>query len=62
MRPMSDKDVVQSFLFDGTDVRGEINTQTDSYQEIMAQQQYPLSIACLFGEFLVAASLIAALL
>lgn len=57
---MSNKDTLQSFLFDGTDVRGEINTLTDSYQEIMALQQYPLSIACLFGEFLAAASLIAA--
>ena len=60
MRPMSNKDTLQSFLFDGTDVRGEINTLTDSYQEIMALQQYPLPVACLFGEFLAAASLIAA--
>ncbi|MDA8652466.1 Hsp33 family molecular chaperone HslO [Porticoccaceae bacterium] len=38
---MSNKDTLQSFLFDGTDVRGEINTLTGSYQEIMALQQYP---------------------
>ena len=59
---MSDHDTLQKFLFDGTDIRGEISSLADSYQAILAQQQYPDAVATLFGEFLVAASLLSATL
>ena len=59
---MSDHDTLQKFLFDGTDIRGEISSLADSYQAILAQQQYPDAVAALFGEFLVAANLLSATL
>jgi molecular chaperone Hsp33 len=59
---MSDHDTLQKFLFDGTDIRGEISSLATSYQSILAQQQYPDAVAALFGEFLVAASLLSATL
>ena len=59
---MTDHDTLQKFLFDGTDIRGEISSLVSSYQAIIAQQKYPESVAALFGEFLVAASLLSATL
>ncbi len=59
---MNDQDIRQRFLFDGTDIRGEITTLAASYQAIVAQQQYPSSVANTLGEFLVAASLLSATL
>lgn len=59
---MNDQDIRQRFLFDGTDIRGEITTLAASYQAIVAQQQYPSSVATTLGEFLVAASLLSATL
>jgi len=59
---MSDHDTLQKFLFDGTDIRGEISSLAASYQAILAQKQYPDAVAALFGEFLVAASLLSATL
>ncbi|MDA9599060.1 Hsp33 family molecular chaperone HslO [bacterium] len=59
---MTDHDILQKFLFDGTDIRGEISSLVSSYQAIIAQQKYPESVAALFGEFLVAASLLSATL
>ena len=57
---MKDQDIVQRFLFDGTDLRGEITTLTSSFRDIISIQRYPLPVCMLFGEFLAAASLIAA--
>ena len=59
---MSDHDTLQKFLFDGTDIRGEISSLAASYQAILAQKQYTDAVAALFGEFLVAASLLSATL
>ena len=59
---MNNQDIRQRFLFDGTDIRGEITTLTASYQAIVTQQQYPSSVANILGEFLVAASLLSATL
>ena len=60
MARMKDHDTLQRFLFDGTDIRGEISTLTSSYRKIIALNNYPTPVALLFGEFLVAASLIGA--
>ena len=57
---MKNPDILQRFLFDGTNVRGEITTLSSSYQDIIALHDYPQTISKLFGEFLVAASLIGA--
>lgn len=62
MPAMTDHDSRQRFLFDGTDIRGEITSLATSYQTLIAQQQYPEPVAKLFGEFLVAASLLSATL
>ena len=59
---MTDQDTLQRFLFDGTDIRGEISSLVTSYQTIVAQQKYPDAVATLFGEFLVAATLLSATL
>ena len=52
------QDILQRFIFDGTDIRGEIVTLSSSYQALLALQDYPPQVARLFGEFLVAASLL----
>ena len=59
---MNNQDIRQRFLFDGTDIRGEITTLAASYRAIVNQQQYPPSVANILGEFLVAASLLSATL
>jgi len=57
---MKNQDILQRFLFDGTDVRGEITTLSSSYRDIIDLHNYPQTVSKLFGEFLVAASLIGA--
>lgn len=57
-RPMTDNDSLQRFLFDDTDIRGDITTLSSSYLDLLALQKYPPQVALLFGEFLAAASLL----
>ena len=59
---MKNYDILQRFLFEGTDIRGEINTLDSSYQKIVTRQRYPKPVAHLLGEFLAAASLLSATL
>lgn len=59
---MSSVDTRQRFLFDGTDIRGEICSLESSYLEIMSRQNYPPVVSELLGEFLAAASLLSATL
>ena len=56
------QDSLQRFLFDGTDIRGEVTTLSASYQELLKNQQYPPQVALLFGEFIAAASLLGTVL
>ena len=56
------QDSLQRFLFDGTDIRGEVTTLSASYQELLANQHYPPQVALLFGEFIAAASLLSTVL
>ena len=51
-------DTLQRFIFEGTDIRGEITTLCSSYQELLALQKYPPQVELLFGEFLAAVSLL----
>ena len=51
-------DYSQRFLFDDTDIRGEIVQLEASYQGVVADHQYPLAVARLLGEFLSASVLL----
>lgn len=53
------KDIAHRFLFDQTDIRGEIVTVEDSLKELTAFKQYPGYVQQLLGEFIVAATLLA---
>ena len=55
---MTNNDTLQRFLFDNNDIRGEITTLSASYQDLLANQNYPPQVALLFGEFLAASSLL----
>ncbi len=60
-------DLLQRFLFEQSDVRGEIVSLQDSYQTVLANhkqsaQQIPAAINTLLGEFLSAAALLSATL
>ncbi|WP_314408552.1 Hsp33 family molecular chaperone HslO [Pseudomonas kuykendallii] len=51
-------DFTQRFIFDDTDVRGELVTLGDSYQHVLAKHPYPEPVAQLLGELLAAAALL----
>lgn len=55
-----DSDVLQAFIFDGTDIHGKIVLLENSYQQALAHQQLPPIAKYQLGEFLAAVSLIAA--
>lgn len=54
----TDNDTLQRFIFESTDIRGEITTLSASYLDLLALQKYPPQVELLFGEFLAAASLL----
>ena len=61
--PNTDKiDQLQRFLFEHTDVRGELVRLDQSYQDTLAAHDYPAAVANLLGEFLAAAALLSATL
>lgn len=51
-------DTAQRFIFENTDIRGELVTLQQSYQDIVEQHYYPEPIARLLGEFLAASVLL----
>ncbi|UTW09682.1 Hsp33 family molecular chaperone HslO [Pseudomonas benzenivorans] len=55
---MHDFDHTQRFLFDDTDVRGELVGLGESYRHVLAKHRYPQPVAQLLGELLAAASLL----
>jgi len=55
---MTDFDDTQRFLFDDTDVRGELADLRGSYAEVLAKHPYPEPVAQLLGEMLAAAALL----
>ncbi|MEH3021357.1 MAG: Hsp33 family molecular chaperone HslO [Pseudomonas oryzihabitans] len=55
---MTSHDFTQRFLFDETDVRGELATLDRSYAEVLAKHPYPEPVAQLLGEMLAAAALL----
>lgn len=55
-------DQLQRFLFDNTDIRGELVRVEQSYQQVLANHNYPEAVARLLGEFIAAAALLSATL
>ncbi|MCY1405823.1 33 kDa chaperonin [compost metagenome] len=55
-------DFSQRFLFDDTDVRGELVDLEQSYGEVLAKHAYPEPIAQLLGEMLAAVTLLSDIL
>jgi len=55
---MSLSDSSQRFLFDDTDIRGELVSLQDSYAHVLAKHDYPAPVAELLGELLAAAALL----
>lgn len=51
-------DTLQRFIFDETDIRGQVVQLQQSYQDCLANTEYPVAVASLLGEFLAAASLL----
>lgn len=57
---MNNQDSLQRFIFDNTDVRGEIIHLEHSYQAVLANGNYPANIQRLIGEALAASGLLSA--
>lgn len=51
-------DHTQRFLFDDTDVRGELVALRESYAHVLAKHAYPQPVAQLLGELMAAAALL----
>ncbi len=62
MNMPTNKDQLQRFLFEQTDVRGELVHLDQSYQDTLIAHNYPEVVANLLGEFLAAAALFSATL
>lgn len=52
-----DNDLLHRFIFDGTDIRGEIITLNNCLNEMQKVRQYPKPIQALLGEFMAAVAL-----
>lgn len=55
---MSVFDKTQRFLFDHTNIRGEITTLDAAYKEVLSKHNYPDKVAVLLGEFMAAAAML----
>ena len=55
---MADFDFTQRFIFDDTDVRGEMASLEESYTHVLAKHAYPEPVAALLGELMAAAALL----
>jgi molecular chaperone Hsp33 len=59
---MSNTDQLHKFLFDNCDIRGEIVSLKDSFQQVMDNNPYPPSMQKLLGEFLAIVGLLSSTL
>jgi len=59
---MSNSDQLQRFIFEHSDIRGEILTLEKSYHDVLKNGSYPQAIQQLIGQFLAAAGLLSATL
>jgi molecular chaperone Hsp33 len=56
---MSSNDLMHRFLFDNTDIRGEVVTLADSYRQVIENNQHlPDNVKLILGEFAAAVSLL----
>lgn len=55
---MADFDFTQRFIFETTDIRGELASLEESYAHVLAKHTYPEPVAALLGELLTAAALL----
>ncbi len=55
---MADFDFTQRFIFESTDVRGELASLEESYAHVLAKHTYPEPVAALLGELMAAAALL----
>lgn len=58
MHDSPDTDFTQRFIFDDSDVRGELVSLERSYAEVLAKHPYPEPVAQLLGEFMAATALL----
>lgn len=59
---MPSNDLLNRFIFDDCDIRGELVTLDESYREILSHNDHPPAIQKLLGEFLAAVSLMSSTL
>lgn len=59
---MNNKDIIQRFIFENANVRGEIVRLNESFQTIVKQHTYPDAIRKLLGEMLVTSGLLTAII
>lgn len=59
---MSNHDQLHRYLFNHHAVRGELVTVNETYQQVVANHDYPAPVKKLLGEMLVATSLLTATL
>ena len=55
---MADFDFTQRFIFETTDIRGELASLEESYAHVLAKHTYPEPVATLLGELMTAAALL----
>lgn len=55
---MADFDFTQRFIFENSDVRGELASIEESYAHVLAKHDYPEPVATLLGELMTAAALL----
>lgn len=55
-------DFLQRFVFEHTDIRGELVRVEQSYQQALSNHDYPAGVAQLLGEFIAAVALLSATL
>ena len=55
---MADFDFTQRFIFENSDVRGELASLEESYAHVLAKHDYPEPVATLLGELMTAAALL----
>ncbi len=55
---MADFDFTQRFIFETTDIRGELASLEESYAHVLAKHTYPEPVAALLGELMTAAALL----
>ncbi|MHB1948982.1 MAG: Hsp33 family molecular chaperone HslO [Gammaproteobacteria bacterium] len=59
---MNNKDLIQRFLIENANVRGELVRLTTSYQTIIGQHPYPAPLQKLLGELLTISALLSAII